>query len=62
MIVPVAAFCMTLAGLAGVAAGAELEAGRERAQSLCARCHLNDGQGDKRAASEDEMASLIAVG
>jgi mono/diheme cytochrome c family protein len=52
MIVPVAVFCMTLAGLAGVAAGAELEAGRELAQRLCARCHLNEGQGEKQGASE----------
>jgi mono/diheme cytochrome c family protein len=53
MIVAVATFCMTLAGIGAVAvAAAELEAGRDLAQTLCARCHLNEGQGEKTALGE----------
>jgi hypothetical protein len=43
---------MALAAMGGIALAAELEAGRDLAQTLCARCHLNEGQGEKIAPSE----------
>lgn len=52
MIVGVAIFFMTLAGIGTAAVAAELEAGRDLAQTLCARCHLNEGQGEKTTPSE----------
>jgi mono/diheme cytochrome c family protein len=36
----------------GAALAGEVEAGRDLALRLCARCHLNEGQGEKIAPSE----------
>lgn len=43
-------FACILALAAGLSAamGDEVAKGRELAQALCARCHLNDGQGEKQ--------------
>jgi mono/diheme cytochrome c family protein len=43
---------LALAAMGAAARAGDVETGRELAQSLCARCHLNEGQGEKQEASE----------
>ena len=39
---------------------AEVELGRELAERLCARCHMNPGQGEKQGASGIPSFSAVA--
>lgn len=41
-----------LSACAGVAAADDVARGQELAERLCATCHLNPGQGEKRSATE----------
>jgi mono/diheme cytochrome c family protein len=47
-----AALCTAITAVGAAALAGEFEAGRDLAQKLCARCHLNEGQGEKMAPSE----------